>query len=350
VEYRILGSSGVQVSALCLGCMNFGDKTDKDESIRIIHEAIDAGINFIDTANVYGAVRGSGASEQIVGQALAESNKRDQVVLATKVCGRMGHGPNQGGGSRYHIAQQVEQSLRRLRTDRIDLYQCHIMDLATPIEETLAALDDLVRAGKVLYIGCSKWAPSLIAEAQMLADRNGWARLVSEQPPYNLLDRTIENELLWTCQRHAMAVLPWGPIASGILSGKYRSDAPPPPGSRFEHMNHRLTPEAIARTDALRPLAEEKGVTLAQFSLAWVMRQPGVTAPIIGPASLDQLRSSLKALDVTFTHEDHIRINKICPPGQAISDYYDVNVHRRLRHQVGIVEEHPWKHRHGQVG
>ena len=346
MEYRILGRSGVEVSAICLGCMNFGDKTDEPESIRIIEAAMDAGINFIDTANSYAR----GASEQIVGKALSESGRRDKVVLATKVSSRMGEGPNQRGGSRYHIVQQVEQSLRRLRTDRIDLYQLHIMDLSLAVGESLRAMDDLVRAGKVLHIGCSKWAPALLVEALYLADRNGWVRLISEQPPYNLLDRRIENELIWTCKRHGVGLIPWAPIASGILSGKYTPEGSLPEGARFDRRGFRLNPEAIARADALKPLADEKGVTLAEFSLAWVLRQPGITSPIIGPASMEHFQSSLKALDVTFNEEDYKRINKIAPPGQAVSNYYDVNVYRRLRAEAGIFEErrprHRAKHKH----
>jgi len=341
MEYRTLGASGVQVSALCLGCMNFGERTDESQSIRIIHEAMEAGINFIDTANVYGR----GTSEQIVGKALAEAGRRDDVFLATKFCGRMGRSPNQQGGSRYHIVHEVENSLRRLRTDRIDLYQMHKMDLSLPVEESLRALDDLVRGGKVLYIGTSKWAPALLTEAVMLARQNHWSPIVSEQPPYNLLDRRIENEVIWTCVHHGIGIIPWGPIASGILSGKYRSDAPPPPGARFQQSNYRLTQRAIERADALKPLAEEKGVTLAEFSLAWVLRQPGITAPIIGPASVDHLHSSLKALQVRFCEEDQLRINKIAPPGQAVSNYFDTNTAWPLRYEAGIVEERPWKRR-----
>ena len=334
MEYRRLGRSSVRVSSLCLGCMNFGGRATEEDSIRIIRAAIEAGINFIDTANVYGI----GRSEEIVGKALAEGGRRDKVVLASKVTNDMGDGPNDRGSSRYHIRQQVEGSLRRLKTDRIDLYQLHRMDLATPLEECLRAIDDLVRQGKVLYLGVSKWAPALTVEALALADRYGWTKIVCEQPPYSLLDRRIENEMIWTCLRHGIGIIPWAPIGAGILSGKYAQDAVPA-GSRFKAFNDRLTPAAVERAEALKPLAAAKGVTLAEFALAWVMRQPGITAPIIGVRTMDQLTSALKALDITFSDDDYRQINAIAPPGSAVSDYFDGNISARLRQAVGIGKE-----------
>lgn len=335
MEYRRLGRSSLEVSSLCLGCMNFGGRTGEDESVRIIHAAIDAGINFIDTANQYSG----GRSEEIVGKALAEGGLRDGVVLATKVSNRLSKRPNDGGSSRYHIMREVERSLRRLRTDRIDLYQLHWMDLATPLEESMRALDDLVRQGKVLYTGCSKWAPAWTVEAIMLCERHGWTKLVSEQPPYNLLDRRIENQLIWTCLRHGIGIIPWAPIAAGVLSGKYSQEGPLPEEGRFSEFGPRLNPRAIEIADALKPLAAEKGVALAELCLAWVMRQPGVTSPITGPRTLEHLNSSLKALEVEITDEDRRRIDEIAPPGSHVTDYWDVNVYRRLRAASGIAGE-----------
>ena len=330
MEYRRLGRSGVQVSSLCLGTMKFGKHTPDEEAMRIIHAAIDAGINFIDTANVYV----HGRSEEIVGKALSQDGKRNNVVLATKVTCPMGDQVNESGSSRYHIMRECEASLRRLRTDRIDLYQLHGMDLSTSLDEYMRALDDLVRQGKVVYIGSANFAPALLAEAIMLSERNGWARFVSEQPPYSLLDRTIDNELIWTCKRHGVGIMAWAPIGAGILSGKYSKDGPQPAGGRFHELNPRLTLRAIEIADAIKPLAEEKGCTPAELSLAWVRQQPGVTAPITGVRTMDQLESSLRSLDVTFTPEELARIDRIAPPGTAASDYYDITVFERLRDTV----------------
>lgn len=337
MEYRFLGRSSVQVSSLCLGCMNFGNRTAEDESIRIIHEAIDNGINFVDTANVYQR----GVSETIVGKALAGA-RRDDVVLATKASSRMGDGPNDQRSSRYHLMRQVDESLKRLQTDHIDLYQLHVMDMVTPLEESMGTLNDLVRQGKIRYFGVSKWAPAWTVEAVMLCDRHGWDTILTEQPPYNLLDRRIENELIWTCRRHGIGIIPWAPIGTGILSGKYAKGEAPPEGSRADKggLNEkRLTEAAIDRADALKPIADEKGVTLAEFSMAWVMRQPGITAPIVGVRTKEHLHSALKSLEVTFTEEDHERINEIAPPGSAVSNYWDTNVYRRCRSAAGITNE-----------
>jgi aryl-alcohol dehydrogenase-like predicted oxidoreductase len=335
MEYRPLGRSGVKVSSLCLGCMNFGGRTSEEDAARIIHAAIERGINFLDTANVYG----QGVSETIVGKALAEGGRRDQVFLATKVTSPMGDGPNDRGSSRYHVLHQCEASLRRLRTDHIDLYQLHRMDLATPLDESLRVLDDLVRQGKVLYTGISNCAPALLVEALMLSERQGWAKYSSMQPPYNLLDRRVENEMTWVCLRHGVGMIPWAPIGTGLLSGKYGTDGPPPGPNRFTEFNARLTPAAVERANALKPLAAEKGVSLAEFALAWVMRQPGVTAPIIGVRTMEHLDSALKVLDVTFSEDDRRRIDAVAPPGSAVSDYYDVNYCAPLRRAAGVVRE-----------
>lgn len=337
MEYRQLGRSGLRVSPLCLGCMGFGSRTPEDEAIRIIHAAIQEGINFLDTADCYRGERWS--SEEVVGKALAEGGLRDRVVLATKVTTSMGEGPNDWGSSRAHIMAACEASLRRLCTDYIDLYQLHWMDFTTPLDETLRALDDLVRQGKVRYIGCSKFAPSRLVEALCLSDRFGWTRFVSEQPPYNLLDRRIENELVYVCLRHGVGIIPWAPLATGILSGRHRKGQAPPNGSRASHEGigpTRLNDAALDVVEALRSLAQAKEVTMAQFSLAWIIHQPGITAPIIGCRTMDHLTSALEVLDIEWTEDDRAQVDTLIPPGSAVSDYYDSNVYQSLRAEVGL--------------
>ena len=228
MEYRSLGRTGVLVSPLCLGAMNFGGPTGKEDSIAIINRALDGGINFIDTANVYNA----GESERIVGEALRESGRRDEIVLATKLHGRVGDGPNDEGASRYHLLRACEDSLRRLQTDHIDLYQLHRPSLTIPQDETLRAFDDLVRAGKVRYIGCSTFPAWKVMEALSISERQGLARYVSEQPPYNLVDRRIENELVPLCEKYGLGILPWSPLAGGLLAGRYPPGEELPEGSR----------------------------------------------------------------------------------------------------------------------
>lgn len=336
MEYRRFGRSDLTVSALALGCMAFGSTADEPTSLRIIDEAIGAGINLIDTANRYG----KGRSEEIVGKALKANGKRDEVVLATKVSGRRRplseEDINESMCSRLHIMKEVEASLRRLQTDHIDLYQIHFFWPETDLYELFSTLDTLVRQGKVRYIGTSKWAPAMIAEAHALCERYGWEKPLSEQPPYNLLDRRIEDELIWTCKRYGMGIIPWAPLGGGVLTGKYSADEPFPEEARFEGLNRRCTPEAIARADTLKPLADEKGVTLAEFCLAWVMRQTGITSAIIGPRTPEHLASSLNALDVTFTDEDYERINAIAPQGSHVANYWEGNVYARLRQSAGI--------------
>src|SRR5258708_4902560 len=232
MEYRALGRTGVHVSPLCLGCMNFGWGTEDDESFRIIHAALDAGINFLDTANVYGR----GASETITGKALAIGGRRDKGFLATKVHGTMDDvDPNAKGKSRFHIIRQCEASLRRLQTDHIDLSQLHRPQPEIPVDETLRAMDDLIRAGKVLYIGTSTYGAWQLVEALWVAKELGLNRFVCEQPPYNILDRRIERELIPMCRTYGFGIIPWSPIAGGLLTGKYRKDAPAPPRSRYHN-------------------------------------------------------------------------------------------------------------------
>jgi 1-deoxyxylulose-5-phosphate synthase len=325
MEYRSLGRTGVMVSSLCLGAMNFGSPTPEDESITILNYALDTGINFIDTANVYNM----GESERIVGRALKENGKRNDIVLATKVFSRMGDLPNQGGASRYHIIQACEDSLRRLGTDRIDLYQLHRPSLNIPQDETLRAFDDLVRAGKVRYAGCSTFPAWMIMEALATSDRYGLTRYISEQPPYNLLDRRVENELIPLCQKYGLAVLPWSPLAGGILSGKYAPETQFPDGSRAartgKFFTDRITLKAREVAQKVTGLAGEKGMTSTQLALLWLKDQPGVTSPIIGPRTLDHLKDALVIADRRLDDSDRSLFDELVHPGNAVSDFFNSN-------------------------
>ena len=331
MNYRTLGRTGVLVSSLCLGAMNFGGPTDEAESIAIINRALDGGINFIDTANVYNA----GESERIVGKALKENGRRDQVVLATKVYGKMGDGPNDQGVSRYHILKACEDSLRRLQTDHIDLYQLHRPPMTVPQDETLRAFDDLVRAGKVRYIGCSTFPAWKVMEALAISQQQNLARYISEQPPYNLLDRRIENELVPLAQQYGMALLPWSPLAGGILAGRYANKEQFPPGSRAERANeifrNRITQRGLDVAIALGEMARERGLTSSQLGLLWVMDQPGVTSPIIGPRTMAHLEDALPLLDMKLADEDRPRFDTLVHPGTAVADFHNSNEWMKAR-------------------
>src|SRR5512138_899784 len=325
MEYRKLGRSGVFVSPLCLGAMNFGGTTDEAEAFAIMRKAVEAGINFFDTANVYN----NGGSENIVGKFLKENNLHYQVVLATKVNGRMGEGPNDAGLSRYHIVKACEASLRRLQTDHIDLYQLPRPPAHSP-EETLRALDDLIHAGKVLYIGCSTHPAWMVMEALSLSERYGLNRYISEQPPYNLLDRRIENELVPLCQKYDLAILPWSPLAMGILAGRYTKADSYPEDSRAvlwdsSAVKARITQRAIDVGQAVTKLAQERGLTASQLSLLWTKDQPGITAPIIGPRTLAHLEDALGILDKTLDDADRPLFNELVHPGNAVADFHNSN-------------------------
>ncbi len=323
MEYRSLGRTGAQVSALCLGCMNFGDThsgATEADSIRIVHRALDAGINFLDTANVYGR----GVSETITGKALADG-KRDRVFLATKFYNRMDdHDPNAWGSHRFHIMKAVEESLRRLGTDHIDLYQVHRPKASIPIDETLRALDDLVRQGKVRYIGTSTFGAWQLVESLWVAKEMGLNRFVCEQPPYNLLDRRIERELLPACRTYGFGVIPWAPIAGGLLTGKYRLGQTRPSGARYEKgaFNNRDNDLALAKVEEYLTFCEERQYSPTHFAMAWCAAQPGVTSPIIGPRTMEQLEDYLPCLELKPTDEDLQRINQIFEPGTHVSNYY----------------------------
>jgi aryl-alcohol dehydrogenase-like predicted oxidoreductase len=322
MNYRTLGRTGVRVSPLCLGAMMFGQwgNQDHDDSIRVIHRALDAGINFIDTADVYSR----GESEEIVGKALADG-RRDKVVLATKFHGSMGDDPNQQGNSRRWIFQEVEASLRRLRTDYIDLYQVHRPSPDTDIEETLGALSDLVAQGKVRYAGSSTFPASQIVEAQWVARERRLTRFVCEQPPYSMLVRGIESDVLPTCQRHGMGVIPWSPLAGGWLSGKWRKGAAPPSTNRAARMPGRfdlsqpVNQRKLEAADALGALADSAGMSLVHLAVAFVLRHPGVTSAIIGPRTMEQLESQLGAADLRLDTAVLDRIDEIVPPGTNLN-------------------------------
>jgi aryl-alcohol dehydrogenase-like predicted oxidoreductase len=322
MEMRVLGRTGVRVSPLCLGTMMFGawGNPDHDESIRTIHRALDAGINFVDTADVYSR----GESEEIVGKALA-GGRRDNVVLATKAHGTMGDDPNEQGNSRRWIVREVEASLRRLGTDWIDLYQIHRPDSSTAIEETLSVLTDLVRAGKIRYFGSSTFPAHELVEAQWASEKRGLERFVSEQPPYSLLVRGIEADVLPVCERYGIGVIPWSPLAGGWLSGRYRKNAELPSSHRAKMIAARYDmslPANQAKLDAadrLAALAEEAGMSLVQMALAFVLEHPAVTAAIIGPRTLEQLETQLGAADVVLDRQLLDRIDEIVPPGTTFN-------------------------------
>jgi aryl-alcohol dehydrogenase-like predicted oxidoreductase len=322
MQLRNLGRTGIQVSPLCLGAMMFGawGNPDHEESIRIIHRALDAGINFVDTADVYS----QGESEQIVGKALA-GGRRDQVVLATKVHSPMGDDPNARGNSRRWIVRECESSLRRLQTDWIDLYQIHRPDPSCDIDETLGALSDLVRAGKIRAFGSSTFPASQIVEAQWVAERRGRERFVCEQPPYSLLVRGVEVEVLPVCQKYGMGVIPWSPLAGGFLSGAYRRGGAAPTSMRATRLPQRydltlpVNQRKLDAVEELTKLAGEAGISLIHLALAFVIRHPAVTAAIIGPRTMEHLESQLGAAEVTLDDATLDRIDEIVPPGTNLN-------------------------------
>lgn len=323
-HFRPLGRTGVRVPKLCLGAMNFGGVTPEDESIAMIHAALDAGLTFIDTANVYNA----GNSERVVGKALADG-KRDQVFLATKVFGEMGDGPNDRGLSRYHIMQSCEDSLRRLNTDRIDLYQLHRSDPTIPLDETLRALDDLVTQGKVRYIGVSTWPTWLTVEAICSSERLSLNRFISEQSPYNLLDRRIENTLIPMAQRHGIGILPWSPLAGGLLAGRYPPGEEIPAGSRADRAGQlfldRVTPLSRRKAAEVGAVAADVGMTITQLALLWCTEQPGITSVILGPRTMEHLQDALAILEHTLTDDVSKRLDAINPPGSVVADFHNTS-------------------------
>ena len=320
MEYRSLGNSGLKVPVLCLGAMTFGEADDKsfmhkvgcDEktSFAIMSRALERGVGFIDTADVYGQ---DGLSERIVGAWMEATKSRDRVVLATKFRFRMGEGPNSTGASRYRIVRTVEDSLRRLKTDRIDLYQIHMQDIDTPEEETLRALDDLVKAGKVLYLGASNYAAYRLTDSQWISKTEHLHRFVALQMQYSLLVRDLEREHVPVCKQFGLGVLPWSPLAGGFLSGKYAKNQPPPAGVRLEKWKERFadydTDRGWRTIDTLNAIAKEKETTPSAVALAWLLAKPTVTSVIFGARSIEQLDHNLKAADVKLSADEVQRLD-----------------------------------------
>ncbi len=333
MEYKLFGRTGVYISPLVLGCMMFGQKTDLDDTRKIIDHAIGEGINFLDTADVYGM----GASEEFVGEALQRNGKRDSIFLATKVNGRMADDPNAIGNSRLHIIEACEASLKRLKTDHIDLYQLHRPDPHIAIDESLRALDDLISSGKIRYAGTSNFGSWQVVESLWASERLGQARFVSEQSPFNLADRRAEREHIPMCRTYGLAFIPWSPLAAGGLTGKYTRTAQQASGTRFGDETDpgklkRFSEGVMDIADGLEVIAAAHGATVAQVALAWVGAQQGVTAPIVGPRTLEQLIDNLGSLEVELTQEDLESIDELAPPGTNVADYYEAsfkpNAHR----------------------
>jgi aryl-alcohol dehydrogenase-like predicted oxidoreductase len=323
MKQRILGGTGISVSEYALGAMMLGSlgNPDHEDGVRIIHRALDAGINFVDTADAYS----DGESEEIVGKAL--EGRRDDVVLATKVHLPMGEDPNQRGNSRRWIVREVENSLRRLRTDRIDLYQIHRPDPLTDIDETLSALTDLVRAGKVVAVGSSTFPAEQIVEAQWVSERRGHVRFRTEQPPYSILARGIEGAVLPTTQKYGMGVLTWGPLSAGWLSGRYTStsDVTGRAEGRVRTESHKFDPSLpgnaakLAAVTELSKLAADAGLTLPHLAVGFVLSHPAVTSVLIGPRTMDQLESLLSRADTALPADVLDRIDEIVPPGTDLN-------------------------------
>jgi aryl-alcohol dehydrogenase-like predicted oxidoreductase len=302
MEYRNLGRAGVKVSAVGVGCNQFGGKVDREGTKAIVRRALDLGINFFDTADIYG---NRGGSEALLGEALV--GERERVVIATKFRGQMGDGPNDQGASRYHLHHAVEASLRRLRTDHIDLYQVHSWDDDTPLEETLRALDDLVRAGKVRYLGASNFAAWQLCRANDLAEMMGWEAFVTLQPHFHLLEREVERELIPYCRWAGVGILPYFPLAGGFLTGKYRRGEAPPPGSRGEHspyVQQYLTDPNFDILDRLRAFAEARGRTPGELAVAWLLAQPQVCSVIAGATKPDHVTANAAAAGWTLTADE----------------------------------------------
>jgi aryl-alcohol dehydrogenase-like predicted oxidoreductase len=319
VSARRFGRTGVEIAPLALGAMNFGIATPPAEAAAMLARALDAGITLVDTADVYGE------SEVVVGDVLARTGRRDDVLLATKVGLPRGDAPPDTWHRREHVVASCDQSLRNLRSDRIDLYQLHRPSPVVPIEETLSVLADLVDAGKVRWIGTSTFASWMVADALALARERGLPAVVSEQPPYNLLDRRVENELLPMCEHHDVAVLPWSPLAAGVLAGRYSSVDAVPDDSRAARVpmtRDRMNERALHVARAVGALAGERGLTSSQLALLWVKDQPGVTAPIIGPRTLAQLDDALGVLDRTLDDDARAACDALVHPGNAVSDFY----------------------------
>jgi aryl-alcohol dehydrogenase-like predicted oxidoreductase len=326
MEYVNLGRTGVQVSPLCLGTMNFGTLTDETESAKIIDAAIASGINFIDTANIYG----KGRSEETVGSALKNNGQRNRIILATKVHVSMDAAdPNASNNHRRHIIEQCNASLKRLQTDFIDLYYIHRPSTQIPIDETLRALDDLVKAGKVRYLGTSDFAAWKIIESLWVSKEYGLNRFVCEQSAYHLLDRRAERELLPMAQSYGIGVVAWSPLAGGFLTGKYKRGEDRPNNARFakdekpnDWNDRHFVSDAFTVVETVIEIAREKNCSAAQFALAWCLNQAGILGPVLGPKTFEQFEEQMSSLQITITEDDKNRINKVSPAGKDVVPYY----------------------------
>jgi NDP-hexose 2,3-enoyl reductase len=315
MEYTNLGRTGLSVSRFCLGTMNFGPKTSEDDSYVVMDRALDHGINFFDTANVYGWKTGEGVTEQIIGRWLAQGGgRRDKIVLATKVYGRMGDWPNEQGLSARHIIRACDASLRRLQTDWIDLYQMHHISRQTPWEEIWQAMEVLVQQGKVLYVGSSNFAGWHLAAAQESAARRNFLGLVSEQCIYNLMTRHVELEVLPAAIHYGLGIIPWSPLHGGLLSGALRKQREGTGSRSGEGRSADSLDQNREAVEAYEKLAAELGADPADLALAWLLSRPGVTAPIVGPRTIEQLDNSLRALDITLDDETLARLDELFPP------------------------------------
>jgi aryl-alcohol dehydrogenase-like predicted oxidoreductase len=321
MEYTNLGRTGLQVSRLCLGTMNFGPLTTEEDSYAIMDRSLELGINFFDTANVYGWKLGEGVTEQIIGRWLAQGGgRREKVVLATKVYNKMGEWPNERGLSAYHIRKAAEDSLRRLQTDHIDLYQMHHVERTTPWEEIWQAMEQLVREGKVLYVGSSNFAGWHIAKAQAHAEKRNFMGLVSEQSLYNLNARMIELEVVPTCEDYGLGLIPWSPLAGGLLGGVLKKISE---GRRASERMQESIEKHRPQIEAYENLCQEMGENPADVALAWLLHNPVVTAPIIGPRTMEQLNGSLRALEIKLSDETLTKLDEIWPgPGGPAPEAY----------------------------
>ena len=323
MEYRSLGRTGMMVSPICVGTFNFTDPTPEDDALRIVEHALAAGINFFDTADSYL----NGAAERCLGKAIARFTTRHQVVITSKSYFPVGPGPNDRGNSRLHILRSCEESLKRLGTDYLDVFLLHRPDLSVAHDESLRALDDLVRQGKVRYIGCSVHPAWKVMEGLMVSERHGLARYVMEQPPYNLLDRRIENELVPLCLAHGLGIAPFAPLAQGVLAGRYEEAGRFPEGSRAARIGGtyagRVNSRGIEVGRAIAALAAEHGMSAAALALLWVKDQPGITAPVFGPRTLGQLEEIVPVLAMRLSDELRLAADELVPPGSAVTNYHN---------------------------
>ncbi len=341
MDYRFMGNTGVKVSGICLGTMMFGGQTNEIDSIGIMHKAFDLGINFVDTANMYSL----GASEEVVGKGI--KGYRDQLVIATKGRQKMGDGPNQQGASRYHLMNELDASLKRLDIDHIDIYYTHTPDYKVPIEDTLRAMDDMVRSGKVRYIACSNFRAWRVCEALWKSQQHNLNRFACVQPLYNIVNRDVEVELFPLCREHEIGVVCYSPLARGILTGKYRVGQTYPDGSRASRGDRRmlqaeLRDESILVGEKLNEYCEAKGVRTSQFALAWALANPIVTSVIIGPRTMEQFDDNMDALNYKLTSEDEEFVDSIVPPGEHSGfGFQDDAYPFSGRHSAEIQEDRP---------